>query len=225
MTRDVATGETAKAHIRPARKAHARFSKVADARDTIAGFDRNMDVVGLTYGQFSLLDLIDAALEITGPAHVVIGTWSAGFYDVDAAVRWRDSGRMLSTRFIMDSSDKRGQATPGDVVTLFGAEAVRTTRSHAKFALISNDEGWRVVITSSMNLNLNKRLEQFEMTDDADRFAMFSDFVDAVWEQMPAGSTGDRKMPTLDGLDEVEPTTVIQSLSSADLSGWAIDPR
>ena len=82
------------AHVRPVRKTRARLSKFANARDTIAGFGHGMDVVGLTFGQFSLLDLIDAALEITGPADVTVSTWSAGFYDVDAAERFRDSGRM-----------------------------------------------------------------------------------------------------------------------------------
>jgi hypothetical protein len=43
--------------VPPARKAHQRLSKVAGARDTIAGFGR---------GKFSLLDLVDATLEITG---------------------------------------------------------------------------------------------------------------------------------------------------------------
>ena len=66
---------TATAHVRPKRRTRARFSKVASARDTIAGFGPDMDVAGLTYGQFSLIDLIQAALEITGPADVTISTW------------------------------------------------------------------------------------------------------------------------------------------------------
>lgn len=195
---------TEPAHARPVRKARHRFSKVANARTTIEGFGKGMDVVGLTFGQFSLIDLIDAVLEITGPAHVTISTWSAGFYDVDAARKFRDDGRLLSTRFLMDSSDKRRQATPGDVIDLFGVESVRTTRSHAKFALIRND-GWDVVITSSMNLNLNPRVEQFELTDDADRCDLFARFVDSVWTDLPEGSTGDRKLPPAHGVEAVQP--------------------
>lgn len=195
---------TATAHLRPKRNARQRFSKVASARDTIAGFGRDMDVIGLTFGQFSLLDLIDAALEITGPADVTISTWSAGFYDVDAAESFRDSGRVTSVRFIMDSSAKRGQAGVGDVADIFGADSVRATRSHAKFALIRNAD-WNVVITSSMNLNLNPRLEQFEMTDDADRMAMFAAFADALFDELPEGDTEDRQMPGLHGLDAVQP--------------------
>lgn len=192
------------AHPRPSRKARARLSKVASARDTIDGFGHGMDVVGLTFGQFSLLDLIEAALELTGPADVTISTWSAGFYDVEAAERFRDSGLLRSVRFVMDSSAKRGQASVGDVAGIFGADAVRATRSHAKFVLVTNAD-WSVVITTSMNLNLNPRLEQFEMTDDAERCGMFTDFVDALFAELAEGDTEDRQMPGLSDLDWVQP--------------------
>ena len=196
-------------HLRPKRATRARFSKVASARDTIAGFGHDMDVVGLTYGQFSLLDLIDATLELTGAADVAISTWSAGFYDVEAAERFRDSGRIRSIRFVMDSSAKRGQASVGDVGRIFGEDSVRATRSHAKFALITND-AWDVLITSSMNLNLNPRCEQFEMTDDPVRAGLFLEFVDALWAELPEGDTEDRRLPGLHGVDAVLPDLGIE---------------
>lgn len=199
------------AHLRPKRNTRARFSKVASARDTIAGFGRDMDVAGLTFGQFSLIDLIQAALEITGPADVTISTWSAGFYDIDAAERFRANGLMRSVRFIMDAASmKKGQASVYDIADLFGKDAIRTTRTHAKFALVRNDD-WDVVITSSMNLNLNPRCEQFEMTDDAERCGMFAAFADALFEELPAGGArsrnGDQSLPLLSGLEAVEPVT------------------
>ena len=199
------------AHLRPKRNTRARFSKVASARDTIAGFGRDMDVAGLTFGQFSLIDLIQAALEITGPADVTISTWSAGFYDIDAAERFRANGLMRSVRFVMDAASmKKGQASVYDIADLFGKDAIRTTRTHAKFALVRNDD-WDVVITSSMNLNLNPRCEQFEMTDDAERCGMFAAFADALFEELPAGGArsrnGDQSLPLLSGLEAVEPVT------------------
>lgn len=199
----------ATAHLRHKRVARHRVSKVASARDTIEGFGHGMDVCGLTFGQFSLLDLIQAALEITGPADVVISTWSAGFYDVGAAERFRDSGAIRRIRFVMDSSDKRGQVTAGDVGSIFGAESIRTSRSHAKFAILTN-AAWSVVITSSMNLNLNPRLEQFEMTDDPERAAMFLGFVDALFDELPAGGVGDRELPALAAIDGVQPSLGIE---------------
>lgn len=200
---------SAVSHLRPKRKTRARLSKVAPARDTIRGFDHDMDVVGLTFGQFSMLDLIDATLEITGPADVVISTWSAGFYDVEAAERFRDSGRLKSIRFIMDSSAKRGQASVGDVAEMFGAENVRATRLHAKFAIVTNAD-WHVLITASMNLNLNPRCEQFEMTDDVERAGMFLEFADSLWSELVEGDTEDRKLPGLQNMDAVQPDLGIE---------------
>lgn len=207
------------AHLRPARKTRARLSKVASARDTIAGFDHHMDVVGLTFGQFSLLDLIDATLEITGPADVAISTWSAGFYDVEAAERFRDSGRIRRIRFVMDSSAKRGQASVGDVGEVFGPDTVRATRSHAKFALITNDD-WSVLITTSMNLNLNPRCEQFEMTDDPDRADLFMGFVDALFDELDEGDTEDRQMPGLHHLAAVQPDLGIEITPTIRMGRW-----
>lgn len=196
--------------IRRTKPARTRLSKVANARDTIRGFGHDLDIVGLTHGQFSLLDLIQATLDITGPAAVDIATWSAGLYDADAAQRFVSDGRITSIRWIMDSgSSKRGQASTVDIADLFGAHTIRTTRSHAKFALICNDD-WSVVITSSMNLNLNTRVEQFEMTDDADRLRFFRSWVDDVFANTPEGGEsrdGDRTPPHTTNTPEVAPCT------------------
>ncbi len=208
---------------RPVRKARHRLSKVASARDTIAGFGHGMDVVGLTMGQFSLLDLIEATLEYTGPAHLVVATWSAGLYDADAAHRFATDGRLLSVRFVMDSaSEKRGQSSAVHLADLFGADSIRTTRTHAKFALIGNDD-WSVVITSSMNLNLNQRVEQFEMTDDHDRYRFFTEWVDAVWSEIPAGGerrADDRETPHTSGLEQVRPRLDIEIAHTIKTGVW-----
>jgi hypothetical protein len=205
------------ASLRPARKARLRLSKVANARDTIAGFGPGMDVVGLTHGQFSLLDLLQATLDITGPADVDIATWSAGLYDVDAARRFVEDGRIRRIRFVMDAGRKNPhQPDTVQIGDLFGHDTIRTCRTHAKFVLISNDE-WHVVITSSMNLNLNPRVEQFEMTDDADRHGFFTAWVDEIFDEIPAGGQRrkhDREVPQSPGLDSVQPVTGISNVGT-----------
>ncbi|QHO91937.1 hypothetical protein CWT12_12320 [Actinomyces sp. 432] len=201
---------TPTAHTRPTRTTRARYSKTANAADTIQGFTHGVDICGLTMGQFSLLDLIDATLHITGPAHVTISTWSAGFYDIEAAERFRDSGRLLSIRFVMDNGRKRGQANAVDVASVFGAENIRATKSHAKFVTIRND-AWNVLITTSMNLNLNPRIEQFEMTDDPDRCRLFDAFADAVFATVDKTDRRDHGVPNvdIDGIDAVQPSLPI----------------
>lgn len=178
-----------------------RFARTAPARSLLRGFQKGEMLSGLTYGQFSLIDLIQATLEITGPADVTISTWSAGFYDLDAAKNFRDLGALRSVRFVMDSSQqKRGQATAFDVGEVFGFDSIRTTRTHAKFVTVTNDD-WSVAITSSMNLNLNQRVEQFQLIDDAATADLFLGFVDELFRSEPF-SVEDRKMPTLPGLED-----------------------
>ena len=92
----------------------------------------------------------------------------------------------------------------GDVADVFGPDSIRATRSHAKFVLIRN-EAWAVLITTSMNLNLNPRIEQFEMTDDAARADLFAEFADALFDELAEGSTEDRQMPGLHGMESVQP--------------------
>lgn len=182
-------------------KRRARFSRAASARVLLHDFEKGELLTGLTYGQFSLIDLLQATLELTGEADVTISTWSAGFYDVDAAERFRDSGLIRSIRFVMDASlQKRGQATAYDVAELFGRDAVRTTRSHAKFATVTNDE-WQIAITSSMNLNLNSRVEQFQLVDCAVTAGMFLDFVDELFASEPFDGAN-WGLPALPGLEQ-----------------------
>ncbi|MCS5479823.1 hypothetical protein NYP18_09140 [Corynebacterium sp. YIM 101645] len=182
-------------------KSQARFSRAGIAAQSIAGLDQDTYVSGLTYGQFSLLDLIQAALDVTGPADVTVATWSSGNYDIEALKNFRDAGLIRRIRFIMDSGRQmKGQAAADDIAKIFGRDAIITVRTHTKFVLICNDD-WDLVITSSMNLNKNIRLEHFEMTSDPAKVAMFTDVVGALFSEAPASGSYGRIMPTLRTID------------------------
>lgn len=190
-------------------KSVARFSKAATAAQSIEGFDHDTYLSGLTYGQFSLIDLIQATVAITGLADVTIATWSSGFYDIEAAKHFVEDGRIRNVRFVMDSGrQKKGQAGVVDIAELFGEESIITVRTHAKFVLIRNDD-WNVVITSSMNLNRNIRTEQFEMTDDKQKFDMFADFVNVAFDEVPPSRSYGRVMPQMLSVD---PTFAVEAI-------------
>lgn len=194
-------------------KSVARFSKAAVAAQSIAGFDHDTYLSGLTYGQFSLIDLIQATLDITGPADVTIATWSSGFYDIEAAKNFQEDGRIRSIRFVMDSGrQKKGQAGETDIAELFGEESIITVRTHAKFVLIKNED-WNIIITSSMNLNRNIRTEQFEMTDDVEKFAMFADFVNVTFDEVPPSRSYGRIMPQMKTVDPERSVEAIPDVS------------
>ena len=52
------------------------------------------EIYGLTKGQWSLIDLIEYCLETTGPAELIISTWTAANADIGFANALLTNGRM-----------------------------------------------------------------------------------------------------------------------------------
>lgn len=204
------TTHPATAKTRPAPKRRARVSRVANARETLKDFDKGREVYVMTYGQFSIMDAVDAVLEKTGPADVSISTWTAASADLSRSAEHLHNSRIRSIRFLVDRSFLTRQAQyAAKLVELFGEGAVRTTRIHAKFVTIVNDE-WNVVMPTSMNLNENRRLEFLHVVDDAELCGFFNAVIDEVFAQEPPGLNGARDVPMLSGLDEILPESMVE---------------
>ena len=151
----------------------------------VRGLVRGGGVTGLTCGQFSLLDLVLALLEKTGPADVRLSTWSTGIRDAETAGALLKDGRIKSLRMYTDRSfPSRQPKYAARVVQIFGPDAIKCTRIHAKIALIQAG-GWRLVVRSSMNLNKNPRFEQFDVDDSPQMFEMIADWLDALDRETP----------------------------------------
>lgn len=113
----------------PARRS-IRLSKITNARAALADFDHGMETYCLTFGQFSLMDAVEAILDKTGPADVAISTWTAGNADLSRSAEHLHDGNIRSLRFVADCSF--GQRQPGylaELVRLFGVNASRRRRS------------------------------------------------------------------------------------------------
>lgn len=172
------------------------------AKEAVSGLQKNCRVVGLTKGQFSLLHLISEVLDITGPAKVLISTWSAGVYDASALYEMMQSGKILDVLIMTDRSyTTRQKQYAITIEQAFGRDKIRTTNTHAKFVLINNDD-WNICIRSSMNLNENKRCENFDIDDDREIFDFYMGFANDVFDRMPDGFTEARDVvdPIFDGL-------------------------
>jgi ribosomal protein L17 len=154
---------------------------------------------------------------------VIISTWSAGFYDVTAINDLIESGDVTDFKIILDRSFKTRQAGYSAIVTdLFKPENIRTTNTHSKFVLIYNDE-WTVCIRSSMNLNENKRCENFDVDNDKAIFDLFKTFSDDLFKSQQPGIIEDRKQvdPIFDSLFSNEGgATNTKEKSFGVLEGW-----
>lgn len=136
-----------------------------NAKQSIGEIYPNMEIYGLSKGQFSIINIIEEILKQTGKADVIISTWTAAQAEIQKAFDFLENGNINRLHWIVDRSFPTRQAkyyqklieTFGDVVSL--------TNSHAKFVIIKNEK-WNISIRTSMNLNENKRLENFEISDD-----------------------------------------------------------
>ena len=154
-----------------------RTINAATAADAVGPVTHGAEIYGVSKGQFSLIELIEYLLQVSGPAHLVISTWTAAGADLAHARTLVDNGAILSARWLVDYSFPNRQ--PGYCQILrerFGDESIRTTANHAKFVLIHNDE-WHLVLRTSMNLNLNRRLESYEISDDPEMAAWLLDII------------------------------------------------
>lgn len=168
-----------------------------------ADFGRGMECFGLNKGQFSAIDLLDAILHFTGPARVVIATWTAAHADVRRAEQFIRTGRAASMLWLVDRSfQTRQPAYCALLRETFGDDVIRVTSSHAKFMLIEAGE-WRVVVQTSMNLNQNARLESFWVADDSALYEAYSGVVAECFglqgpgEGFAEGARGRRDMSRL----------------------------
>ena len=157
------------------------------AAAALADFTRGAHIFGLTKGQFSMIDLVAAVLDRVGTADVAVWTWCIAEYEVEAVSAFIADGRITRFRMLMDwAGAQRDMPLVGDLQDRFGLDCIRVTKNHAKIVLVSTEDGWRVTLRGSMNLNANPRFEQFDVSDDPGIYATVDDVMAEIWQRSPA---------------------------------------
>lgn len=194
---------SARSHHRPPVQRVIRTAKQGSARDAIGPITPGCEVLVLTFGQFSLIDAVVELLRQTGPADVILSTWTAAAADLTTAAALIETAAITSLKLIVDRSFLTRQPEYcRKMRELFGDACIRTMRSHAKFCVIRNAQ-WNLACRTSMNLNTNPRLEQIEISDDVGLADFLSTLAADLWAEQPAG-TFDGEMPELPSLPNVE---------------------
>ena len=153
-----------------------------------AGFGRGREVFGFNQGTFSLIDLIDAVLDYTGPAKCTIATWPAAKSDMESVAHWAEANRLTGARWMVDRSFlNRQPGLCGQLRSVFGDNCIRVARCHAKFVTLSNDE-WTITLLTSMNLNKNARIENYFLSDCPILHAEYSALIDRVFDCQDDGA-------------------------------------
>jgi hypothetical protein len=170
----------------PANRVISDQRRAQSAAEAIAQLERDgTELIGLTRGQFSLSDLIEAILSKTGPASFSISTWTAAHSSVATMLELLQSGKITRCRWLVDCTFvRRVPQLVAQIRKDFGDDAIRVTKTHAKFATITN-KSWQVAIRSSMNLNQNPRMESYEIGHDPQLCAWLEKVMADVWASQP----------------------------------------
>lgn len=170
---------TKRTAIRELRELRRRQS----ADEAIRGLNHENEIYGFTKGQFSMLDLLQACLEFTGPARLSISTWTAARHEIQQLERLQREGRILGTRWLVDFTFARRDPQAAHAIRqTFGLDAIRVAQNHAKFALFES-EAWRLVLRTSMNLNMNPRFEDFTIAHDPSLATFLARILDEIWSK------------------------------------------
>lgn len=157
------------------------------AEEAIGTLRTGARLVGVTKGQFSLLDMIEAIVDQIQPADVLVSTWTPGKAEMERVLYLLERGGIGDFRLLVDRSFPGRHPNYVERVTeICGPESIRMTRTHAKFALIRSGD-WRICIRTSMNFNTNPRLEQFDLDDSPEIYALFEGVANEYFAGVPAG--------------------------------------
>lgn len=174
---------------RPKRSAKREIRELRakqSAAEAVAGLAQDNEIYGFTKGQFTLLELWQAVLGVTGPAFVTISTWTAARNEIRVIENLLIEHRLTGARWLIDATfGRRDPEACAYIKKTFGADCMRIANTHTKFAVFTNDR-WKVVLRTSMNLNMNPRFEDFTIAHDPELADFITDLMDKIWAKQKA---------------------------------------
>lgn len=154
----------------------------ARARTAIGPITPGCEIFGVSKGQFSLVEIIEHILLEVGPSDLVVSTWTTGGADIEHFGFLMEEELILEARFLIDSSfPERQPEYCRMLIDRFGPHAITCTANHAKFVTITNPD-WQISLRTSMNLNKNRRLETYEISDDPNMVRFLLDLAEAAFK-------------------------------------------
>ena len=180
----------------------------------IGQITKGCDVFGLTKGDFSMIDILRHLAKQIGPCRIDIGTWTAAAADIKQAFDMLGDKNITEMRWLVDRSFPARQAKYyRALLDKFGADSVRLARFHAKFILLENDD-FSLAVRTSMNLNLNARIEFFEISEGSPISGYLKQVVDFHFSKPSEDSYGAFK--DFDIVDQVKSESPQQRLGGWD---------
>lgn len=132
------------------------------------------------HGKFSIYDLIEYVLIITGPADIKVTSFSISEEAISRFNYFLKSGMVREGKFIFDHSTSKSKFDL--LLYLSKTYSVTRTNNHTKIILISNEQ-YHITISSSANLNQNRRHENGFAATDLVTFHLFEEYFDTIYNR------------------------------------------
>lgn len=120
-----------------------------------------------SFSNFNMMRLIFWVLDQTGPAEILISTYSISPKTIQGVINRREKGLIRNIRFIVDNRVRSLSPKPFDL--LVANFDYRCISIHAKVACIWNDK-WNITIVSSQNCTDNPKMERGVIYTGSDVF-------------------------------------------------------
>lgn len=135
-----------------------------------------------TRGAFDLVQLVIYILRQTGPADVVISSYSVAEDTLNTLHRMVEAGKITSIRFLIDNRVRSISPKPFDVMVNLFPGKYKCLSLHAKIALIGNKD-WKISVIGSQNATHNPKLERGIIHTDPRVFTFDKERLDDEFEQ------------------------------------------
>lgn len=173
-----------------------------NVRTAIGPIYTQMEGYGILAGQFHFINIIEYLVgqieAYKEPMTLDISSWTIAKFEASRLATISQSDYISRLRIIVDSSMLNLVPDSFDFLRgLVADDSIRLLRCHCKFALISS-KTWNIAIRTSMNLNQNKRLENFEISDCIDLVSYMTGIVDDIFS-VPFDPKGKVKINELGG--------------------------
>lgn len=166
LTAEPVTSSTANADAAKVKSLDAAISDrdicivdVLDSPEYLGRIEHGANKHFYTRGAFDLVQLVLYILKQTGPADVVIASYSIAEQTLKTLLRMVETGEILSIRFLIDNRVRSISPKPFDFLVTSFPDCYRCLALHAKVALIGNAD-WQITVIGSQNATHNPKLER-----------------------------------------------------------------
>lgn len=172
------------------RQTEVKLARREAAEEAIGEITPGLERYIFTKGQFSEIDAIRAVVAQTGPCTMALSTWTATGDDVTELAQMQRDGLITSTRWTVDVTFLRREGGAfGAINHLFGTDAIRASQNHAKF-LLARSATLDVVVLTSMNLNMNPRMEFLYIRESREVAEWLQAIVDDIFKRLKPAAHG-----------------------------------